>query len=189
MGRARRRGGGPGELLRRSLGVPVLAPTLRTELDLSVSEVGIVLGSIWIGPVLTLLPWGLAADRSDPTSGASPLASGSPRFRSEALCPPSRSLRSPSWGLEASFLFLRSLCLLASATGALLLRDAPGNGAPLAVQALAILRGRQLWILRAVSSTSPRRSRSPASSCSSCTTSAASLPARRQPCLPLRLRR
>jgi MFS family permease len=45
------------------LGLPVLAPTLRTELDLSVSEVGIVLGSVWIGPVLTLLPWGLAADR------------------------------------------------------------------------------------------------------------------------------
>ena len=45
------------------LGLPVLAPTLRAELDLSVSEVGIVLGSVWVGPVLTLLPWGLAADR------------------------------------------------------------------------------------------------------------------------------
>src|SRR5207248_2220048 len=45
------------------LGLPVLAPTLRAELDLSVSEVGIVLGSVWVGPVPTLLPWGLAADR------------------------------------------------------------------------------------------------------------------------------
>jgi len=45
------------------LGLPVLAPALRSELDLSVSGVGIVLGSVWVGPVLTLLPWGLAADR------------------------------------------------------------------------------------------------------------------------------
>ena len=45
------------------LGLPVLAPALRSELDLSVSGVGIVLGSVWVGPVLMLLPWGLAADR------------------------------------------------------------------------------------------------------------------------------
>jgi len=45
------------------LGLPVLAPTLRAELDLSVSDVGVVLASLWIGPVVTLLPWGIAADR------------------------------------------------------------------------------------------------------------------------------
>jgi sugar phosphate permease len=41
----------------------VLAPTLREEFDLTLTEVGIVLASVWIGPIFTLLAWGLAADR------------------------------------------------------------------------------------------------------------------------------
>jgi sugar phosphate permease len=41
----------------------VLAPALRERYDLSLSEVGIALSSIWIGPIVTLLPWGLLADR------------------------------------------------------------------------------------------------------------------------------
>ena len=45
------------------LGPPVLAPTLREEFDLSLPQVGIVLASVWIGPIFTLLPWGFAADR------------------------------------------------------------------------------------------------------------------------------
>ena len=45
------------------LGLPVLAPVLREEFDLSLTEVGIVLSSVWIGPIFTLLPWGFAADR------------------------------------------------------------------------------------------------------------------------------
>ena len=45
------------------LGPPVLAPTLREEFDLSLPQVGVVLASVWIGPIFTLLPWGLAADR------------------------------------------------------------------------------------------------------------------------------
>lgn len=45
------------------LGLPVLAPTLREEFDLSLTEVGVVLASVWIGPIFTLLAWGLAADR------------------------------------------------------------------------------------------------------------------------------
>jgi sugar phosphate permease len=45
------------------LGLPVLAPTLRTEFDLTLTEVGIVLASVWVGPIFTLLAWGLAADR------------------------------------------------------------------------------------------------------------------------------
>jgi sugar phosphate permease len=45
------------------LGPPVLAPTLREEFGLSLPQVGIVLASVWIGPIFTLLPWGLAADR------------------------------------------------------------------------------------------------------------------------------
>jgi sugar phosphate permease len=45
------------------LGLPVLAPTLREEFDLTLTEVGVVLASVWVGPIFTLLPWGLAADR------------------------------------------------------------------------------------------------------------------------------
>ena len=45
------------------LGLPVLAPTLREEFDLTLTEVGIVLSSVWVGPIFTLLPWGIAADR------------------------------------------------------------------------------------------------------------------------------
>ena len=45
------------------IGLPVLAPTLREHFDLSLSGVGVALSAFWIGPILTLLPWGLLADR------------------------------------------------------------------------------------------------------------------------------
>jgi len=45
------------------LGLPVLAPALRVEYELSLPEVGLVLASASAGAVLTLLPWGLLADR------------------------------------------------------------------------------------------------------------------------------
>jgi len=45
------------------IGLPVLAPTLRDEHSLSLVQVGVVLDSLWIGTLLTLLPWGLLADR------------------------------------------------------------------------------------------------------------------------------
>ena len=45
------------------IGLPVLAPALRDAYDLSVSRVGVVLASVWVGATLTLLPWGLLADR------------------------------------------------------------------------------------------------------------------------------
>jgi sugar phosphate permease len=45
------------------IGLPVLAPALRERYDLSLTEVGIALSSVWIGPILSLLPWGLLADR------------------------------------------------------------------------------------------------------------------------------
>jgi sugar phosphate permease len=41
----------------------VLAPALRDEFDLELGEVGLVLASQWVGPTVTLLPWGLLADR------------------------------------------------------------------------------------------------------------------------------
>jgi MFS family permease len=46
-----------------TIGLPVLAPALRDAYDLSLFRVGIVLDSVWIGTMLTLLPWGLMADR------------------------------------------------------------------------------------------------------------------------------
>jgi sugar phosphate permease len=45
------------------LGLPVLAPVLREEFDLTLTEVGVVISSVWVGPIFTLLPWGIAADR------------------------------------------------------------------------------------------------------------------------------
>jgi sugar phosphate permease len=46
-----------------AVGLPALAPALRSQYDLSLNEVGVVLGAVGIGMVLTLLPWGLLADR------------------------------------------------------------------------------------------------------------------------------
>jgi len=43
-------------------GLAVLAPALRDRYDLNLTEVGVMLGVSSIGAVLTLLPWGLAAD-------------------------------------------------------------------------------------------------------------------------------
>jgi len=41
----------------------VLAPQIRHEYGLDLVQVGFVLDSVWIGGLLTLLPWGLLADR------------------------------------------------------------------------------------------------------------------------------
>jgi sugar phosphate permease len=46
------------------VGTPVLAPALRDEYDLTLADVGLVLTSVWVGATLTLLPWGLLADRT-----------------------------------------------------------------------------------------------------------------------------
>jgi len=46
-----------------AIGLAVLAPVLREELDLSLREIGILLSAAWVGALATLLPWGIAADR------------------------------------------------------------------------------------------------------------------------------
>jgi MFS family permease len=43
--------------------IAVLAPALREEYDLSLTEVGIVLAAEWVGLTVALLPWGFAVDR------------------------------------------------------------------------------------------------------------------------------
>jgi sugar phosphate permease len=45
------------------LGIPVLAPALRAEYALTLPEVGLVIAAVNVGSVVTLLPWGLLADR------------------------------------------------------------------------------------------------------------------------------
>jgi MFS family permease len=45
------------------LGIPILAPALRVEYDLTLPEVGLVIAAVNVGSVVTLLPWGLLADR------------------------------------------------------------------------------------------------------------------------------
>jgi sugar phosphate permease len=48
-----------------SVGLPALGPALRAHYRLSLGETGVVLAAIGIGMLLTLLPWGLLADRLD----------------------------------------------------------------------------------------------------------------------------
>jgi MFS family permease len=43
--------------------IAVLAPALREEYGLSLTEIGVVLAAEWIGLTVAMLPWGLAADR------------------------------------------------------------------------------------------------------------------------------
>jgi sugar phosphate permease len=45
------------------IGLPALAPAIRGHYGLTLSQVGVVLAAQWIGALLTLLAWGLAADR------------------------------------------------------------------------------------------------------------------------------
>jgi MFS family permease len=46
-----------------SFAVAVLAPALRDEYDLSLTEIGVVLAAEWVGLTFALLPWGFAVDR------------------------------------------------------------------------------------------------------------------------------
>jgi sugar phosphate permease len=46
-----------------SFAIAVLAPALRDRYDLTLTEVGIVLGAEWVGLTFALLPWGFAVDR------------------------------------------------------------------------------------------------------------------------------
>ncbi|MGH3037715.1 MAG: MFS transporter, partial [Gaiellaceae bacterium] len=45
------------------LGIPVLAPELRDQYGLTLTQVGVVIAAVSIGAVVTLLPWGLLTDR------------------------------------------------------------------------------------------------------------------------------
>ena len=45
------------------IGPSVLAPSIRDEFDLTVAQVGVLLASLWVGSIVTLLAWGLVADR------------------------------------------------------------------------------------------------------------------------------
>lgn len=46
-----------------AIGLPVLVPTLREEYGLSLPQIGLVLAAEWVGALVTMLPWGIAADR------------------------------------------------------------------------------------------------------------------------------
>jgi sugar phosphate permease len=48
-----------------SVGLPALAPALRSHYGLTLGETGVVLAAVGIGMLFTLLPWGLLADRMD----------------------------------------------------------------------------------------------------------------------------
>ena len=46
-----------------TVGLAVIAPVLRAEYGLSLRQVGATLSAAWLGALVTLLPWGIAADR------------------------------------------------------------------------------------------------------------------------------
>ncbi len=46
-----------------SVGLPAMAPALRSRYGLTLGETGVVLGAVGIGMLFTLLPWGFLADR------------------------------------------------------------------------------------------------------------------------------
>lgn len=46
-----------------TIGLPVLAPALRAEYGLTLTQVGVVFAAQWLGTSAGLLPWGLLADR------------------------------------------------------------------------------------------------------------------------------
>jgi sugar phosphate permease len=48
-----------------SVGLPALAPALKSHYGLSLAQTGVVLAGIGVGMLFTLLPWGLVADRVD----------------------------------------------------------------------------------------------------------------------------
>jgi sugar phosphate permease len=48
-----------------AIGLPALAPALRSHYGLTLGETGVVLAGIGIGMLFTLLPWGIVADRLD----------------------------------------------------------------------------------------------------------------------------
>ena len=60
----------------------MLAPALRDELGLSLTEVGVLLAAPWVGPIATLLPWGLAGR---PLGERRALAGGPRRLRAAPL--------------------------------------------------------------------------------------------------------
>jgi len=43
--------------------VPVMAPAIRDQYDLSLTQIGVVVAAEWIGLTFSMLPWGFAADR------------------------------------------------------------------------------------------------------------------------------
>jgi sugar phosphate permease len=45
------------------LGLPAIAPAIRSEFDLTLTQIGVVLAASFLGSVPTLLVWGLVADR------------------------------------------------------------------------------------------------------------------------------
>jgi sugar phosphate permease len=69
-------------------GLAVLAPALRDRYHLSLTQVGVMLGVSGIGAVLTLLPWGLAADRvGERVTGAVGLLGASAALAGSAYAP------------------------------------------------------------------------------------------------------
>ena len=87
------------------IGLPAIAPALRSHYSLSLTQVGVVLGAVSAGMTLTLLPWGIVADRI-----------GERWVLVAGLAGAAASLAAVGW--SGGFLWLVGLLALAGAFGA-----------------------------------------------------------------------
>ena len=85
------------------IGLPALSPAIRTHFGLTLSEIGIVLAAEWVGALLTLLAWGLAADRFGERIVLGAGLAGCAAFLAAAAY-------APSFGWLVAFLGLAGAC-------------------------------------------------------------------------------
>jgi MFS family permease len=85
------------------IGLPALSPAIRTHFGLTLSEIGIMLAGEWVGALLTLLVWGLAADRFGERIVLGAGLAGCAAFLAAAAY-------APSFGWLVTFLALAGAC-------------------------------------------------------------------------------
>ena len=67
-----------------SFAIAVLAPALREEYELSLTQIGVVLAAEWVGLTIALLPWGFAVDVGSAASALDVLGGDGAELHAEA---------------------------------------------------------------------------------------------------------
>ena len=158
------------------IGLPVLAPALRDAHALSLVQVGVVLDALWVGTLLTLLPWGLLADRAGERlvlvglAGAAGASVNAASGRAVMQWFPASergfalgvrqtaiplgglisALVLPTLSLRAAFVFLAGLCVAGATFGFVAIREHEGAAEDDVVEPRGLgstLRDHRLWLL------------------------------------------